>query len=240
MSRVNLDTSVRLFVPDPLAAGREITPSPAQARYLTAVMRRTAGDPVRLFNGSNGEYLARITAAARDRVTLHVESLLRPQPSNGPDLWLAFALLKRDATDLVVQKATELGARVILPVITRRTQPARINTARLRTIATEAAEQSERLTLPRIEDPQSLDTLLHDWPPNRPLFAALERRTAPPPPPCSPSALLIGPEGGWAPEELARLTAHPAVTPVSLGPLILRAETAGLAGLVLLQANHWG
>ena len=240
MTRVNLDTSLRLFVPDRLAAGTDVNLSSAQARYVTTVMRRAAGDPVRLFNGADGEWAARIAQAARDRAVLHVDSLLRPQADDGPDLILAFALLKRDATDLVVQKATELGVRAIHPVITQRTQAARVNLERLRTIAIEAAEQSERLTIPQIHEPVGLGALLRDWDPNRRFFAALERRAAPTPSPHFPAALLTGPEGGWTDQEIAMLSTQPFVTPISLGPLILRAETAALAGLVLLQAGHPG
>lgn len=236
MTRVNLDTSLRLFVPDPLAAGVDVTPSSGRARYLTTVMRRAVGDPVRLFNGTDGEWAAHIAHITRDRAVLHVDSLLRPQHADGPDLVLAFALLKRDATDLVVQKATELGVRAIRPIITRRTQAARANTDRLRAIAIEAAEQSERLTIPAIHEPVALDALLRDWDANRRLFVALERHPAQTPSPHSPAALLVGPEGGWTDQEIVMLSTQPCVTPISLGPLILRAETAALAGLVLLQA----
>lgn len=236
MTPVNLDTSLRLFVPDPLTAGTDITPSSAQARYITTVMRRAVGDPVRLFNGADGEWAARIAHITRDRVLLHIDSLLQPQHEDGPDLILAFALLKRDATDLVVQKATELGVRAIHPVITQRTQAARVNADRLRAIATEAAEQSERLTIPAIHEPVALDTLLRDWDPDRRLFVALERRPAPTLSPHAPAALLVGPEGGWTGQEIAMLTTQPFATPINLGPLILRADTAALAGLVLLQA----
>ena len=237
--------SIRLFVRDPLAPGAELVLAPGQAHYLGAVMRRGTGDPVLLFNGRDGEFLARIVApeagsgraAGRAALRVRVDSRTRAQ-APGPDLWLAFALLKRDATDLVVQKATELGVVALFPVLTARTNAARVNLDRLAAIATEAAEQSERLEVPVIHPPRPLAALLADWPRDRPLFAAFERADAPPPPglaPGQPAGLLVGPEGGFTEAELDVLRACPFVTPAGLGPRILRAETAALAGLVLLQ-----
>jgi 16S rRNA (uracil1498-N3)-methyltransferase len=145
--------------------------------------------------------------------------------------------LKRDATDLVVQKATELGVAALHPVVTERSNTHRVNTARLTAIAIEAAEQSERLTIPHLNEPLPLSTLLAHWPPARRLCVAAERTNAPRITPShDPSALLIGPEGGFSSAELDAMRAHPFVTAVSLGPRILRAETACIAGLALLQA----
>ncbi len=141
-------------------------------------MRRGPGDRVLLFNGRDGEFSARIETIRRDRASLRVEHRTRMQAAE-PDLWLAFALLKRDATDLVVQKATELGVAALLPVITERGNTHRINADRLAAIAIEAAEQSERLTVPELRAPQSLAALLFGWPPERRLFAAIERSGAP-------------------------------------------------------------
>jgi 16S rRNA (uracil1498-N3)-methyltransferase len=265
--------SIRLFVEAALAAGAEIAATAGQAHYLGSVMRRAAGDPVHLFNGRDGEWQARITAVRRDKATLLVQSQIRPQAAE-PDPWLVFALLKRDATDMVVQKATELGAAALLPVFTERTNAGRANIARLVAIAIEAAEQSERLTVPTIQEPQPLPALLAGWPPERRLFVAAERsdtatllqaRLVPLPPsapssgssqpgwvrppgmsqgsplpeaaarPFAATALLVGPEGGFSAAELDGLQAHAFVTPISLGPRILRAETAAIAGLALLQ-----
>ena len=240
--------SIRLFVRDPLAPGAALALAPGQAHYLGAVMRRGAGDPVTLFNGRDGEFLARILAAeagggrstVRAGLRVRVDSRTRAQ-APGPDLWLAFALLKRDATDLVVQKATELGAATLIPIVTERSNTTRVNLARLATIAIEAAEQSERLTVPVVHPPQALRDLLAGWPPDRLLCVAAERAGAPHLRPATgPAGLLVGPEGGFTPAELDALRARPFVALASLGPRILRAETACLAGLALLQAPRCG
>jgi 16S rRNA (uracil1498-N3)-methyltransferase len=236
--------SIRLFVDAPLGTGAMIEASPAQAHYLGTVMRRGSGDPVRLFNGSDGEFAARIETVRRDRATLTVGELLRPQREE-PDLWLAFALLKRDATDLVVQKATELGAAALVPVVTARTNAHRVNETRLAAIAIEAAEQSERLTVPALHPPRPLAAVLDGWPPDRRLCVAAERAAAPAISPGiaaaqGPVALLVGPEGGFTPAELDAMRGRPFVNLVSLGPRILRSETACIVGLALLQAADCG
>jgi 16S rRNA (uracil1498-N3)-methyltransferase len=228
--------SIRLFVAAPLAEGATITTTPTQAHYLGTVMRRGAGDELLLFNGRDGEFSAQIETVGRSLATLRVRQLARVQGQE-PDLWLAFALLKRDATDLVVQKATELGAAELHPVITARCNTHRMNADRLTAIAVEAAEQSERLTVPILRQAQPLASLLAGWPRERRLFAAVERSTAPRLPSARGSrALMVGPEGGFAPAELDLLRTHSFVTSVSLGPRVLRAETACIAGLALLQA----
>ena len=240
MNPASTDTSIRLFTDAPLAPGEEIAATPAQAHYLGNVMRRAAGDALRLFNGRDGEFRARIAAIRKDRASFQVETQLRPQAPE-PDLWLVFAPLKRDATDMLVQKATELGASALLPVTTERTNTDRVNLARLAAIAMEAAEQSERLTVPALHPPRRLPDLLADWPAGRKLVAAIERAEAPPPPrglPCA--ALLIGPEGGFSPNELDLLRSRPFLVPASLGPRVLRAETAAIAGLALLLAPGSG
>jgi 16S rRNA (uracil1498-N3)-methyltransferase len=233
------DTAPRLFVPAPLRDGADIAASAGHAHYLGGVLRRESGDVARLFNGTDGEWLARLTFIRRDRLTFTVQHQLRPQmPEPGP--WLLFALLKRDATDLVVRQAVELGASRILPVITERTNAARVNDARLHAIAIEAAEQSERLTVPVIETPARLDAVLASWPTGRRLFAAIERTHAPAPPGWTgPAALLVGPEGGFTPAEQIWLSGLASVTPISLGSCVLRAETAAAAGQALLLAMGW-
>jgi 16S rRNA (uracil1498-N3)-methyltransferase len=227
--------SIRLYVTAALAEGETVAASPAQAHYIANVMRRRPGDPVLLFNSRDGEFSAHIETLGRGRASLRVGRRTRSQTLE-PDLWLAFALLRRDATDLVVQKATELGVAALHPVLTERCNTHRMNLDRLTAIAMEAAEQSERLTVPHIHPPRPLATLLSDWPARRRLFAAIERSNAPCIPLAhGPRALLVGPEGGLTPTELDALRAHSSVTPVSLGPRILRAETACIAGLALLH-----
>jgi 16S rRNA (uracil1498-N3)-methyltransferase len=231
-------TSPRLFVQVPLHAGAAVVASAAQAHHLGTVLRRADGATVRLFNGVDGEWAARLTWVKRDRCVLEVAARLRPQAPE-PDVWLAFAPLKRDATDLVTEKATELGVAALRPVITERTVAARVNLARMTAIATEAAEQCERLSLPGIAAPVALAALLADWPAERPLVAALERRGAPPVPRLAgrPAGLLVGPEGGFTEAELDLLARRAFVIPAGLGPRILRAETAAIVGLALLAGG---
>lgn len=231
-------SALRLFVPGELAAGTRVDLAADQAHYLRSVMRRDVGDPVVLFNGRDGEWAGTIADLGRGRATVVLDQQIRGQAEE-PGLWLAFAPLKRDATDLVVRMATELGVTAILPVITERTMTARVNLDRLRLIAIEAAEQSERLTVPVIRPPQALaavlDALLAEWPPGRRLFAAIERSgpevAIAVPDGSVPAGLLVGPEGGFSSTELDALAACPIVTRISLGRLVLRAETACVAGL---------
>jgi 16S rRNA (uracil1498-N3)-methyltransferase len=206
------------------------------------VLRCASGDAVRLFNGADGEWLARIgLPPRRDAVTLSVERRLRlQQPEAGP--WLVFALLKRDATDLIIRQAAELGVSRVLPVTTDRTNASRVNGDRLDAIAVEAAEQSERLTVPIIDPPQRLDAVLRNWPSNRHLFVAFERSWGDVPAAMTHTghmALLVGPEGGFTSAECERLRRHEFVTPISLGPFVLRAETAAVAGLAQLLRMGW-
>ncbi len=224
--------SIRLMVDAPLTAGNAITVTDTQAHYLASVMRAAAGDRLRLFNGADGEWQAHIETVSRKAVTLLPLHQTRPQ-APPPDIILCFALLKRQKTDLVVEKATELGVSAIRPVITARTQADHVNLARLRAIATEAAEQCEGLAVPAIAEPVLLAALLQSWPP-RPLYVADERRTAPhlrPDP--GPAGLLIGPEGGFSDAEIDMIGRHDQVRRISLGARILRAETAAIAALSL-------
>ena len=242
-------TAPRLFVEAALREGANVEASPEQAHYLGTVLRRGSGEIVRLFNGGDGEWAARLTLGRRDRLPraasggtyLNVEDQLRPQqPEAGP--WLLFALLKRDATDLVVRQAVELGASRVLPVLTERTNAGRANDKRLRAIAIEAAEQSERLTIPAIDAPARLEAILAAWPSNRRLFAALERSWTGEPAGArgdGQAALLVGPEGGFSPAEREVLHRFDFVTPISLGPFVLRAETAAAVGQALLLGTRW-
>ncbi len=228
-------TSIRLYVPHRLSPDAAIEVSAPQAHYLGSVMRRAVGDAVCLFNGQDGEWECRIEAMARSRATLTAGRILRPQAAE-PDLRLLFAPLKRDATDLVVQKATELGVSALFPVITERTNTGRINLERLHAIAIEAAEQCERLTVPAVFPLRTLEHVLEDWTDQIPLYVAMERDQLPHAPAVvGPAALLVGPEGGLGDRDRRLLARHDFVRPISLGRRILRAETAAIVGLALLQ-----
>lgn len=232
---------MRLFVSDPLTPGARLTLPAAAAHRAVVVMRRKAGDPLAVFNGRDGEWRARIVEASRSRCVAEVEAQARPQ-SEEPDPWLVFAALKRDALDFLVEKATELGAAALQPVFTRRTVVERVNVERMAAIAREAAEQCERLSVPQTRAPAPLGKLLGEWPSERRMLFCDEARDAPPAlralerAETSAWALLIGPEGGFTPEERRMLLALPFVTPCSLGPRVLRAETAAIAALALWQA----
>lgn len=231
----------RLFVAQPLSAGASLTLDGGAANYLGNVLRLKAGDQVKLFDDATGEWLARIEAVERKRVTLGVAEHLRTR-EDVPDLWLLFAPLKRQTTDWLVEKATELGAARLVPVMTRRTVADRVNLDRLRAIAIEAAEQCDRTALPEIAEPVKLEALLKTWPADRTLLFADETGGAAlgAAAKTGPAAILIGPEGGLTDEEREGLRAIG--TAVALGPRILRAETAALAALSLWMgaAGDWG
>lgn len=235
-----MTTSIRLFVPDDLAAGAAIVARPEQAHYLGRVMRRASGDAVRLFNGRDGEWAASITFGRRDEARFEITARVRPQAA-ASDLWLLIPALRRERTEWAVEKATELGVACIRFIDTARTNPGRPNLARLQAITVEAAEQSERLDVPTLAAPRDLGEVLETWPEGRPLHAAIERAEAPPLSPVAGlGALLVGPEGGFHPGELDVMRRAPFVVEASLGPRILRAETAAIAGLVLMQARTTG
>ena len=232
---------IRLFVPDPLAADAVVLPTPDQSRYLVTVMRQSVGDEVALFNGQDGEWGAVIVEASKRGCRLRVDKQTRAQET-GPDLDLIVALVKRARLEAIVEKAAELGARRVRLVITRYTNADHAKIDRLRAIAIEAAEQTGRLDAPEIVRSERLEPMLANWPFNRRLMfcdeagdarSALEALKAAP---AGPWAILIGPEGGFSPEERNRLRAHSSVMPVTLGPRILRADTAAIAALALWQA----
>ncbi len=229
---------IRLCVDAALATGVSLTLPPAQAHYLTHVMRLRTGEAVALFNGRDGEWRATLAGIGRKDVSLTVDGLLRPQPDE-PGPWLAFAPVKRAKTDLIVEKATELGVERILPVMTARAIAERVRLDRLETIAREAAEQCGRLTLPRIDPPAPLDRLLADWPASRVLVFCDTASGAPGSHSCEPAGnagVLIGPEGGFTEAERRAILASTAACALSLGPLVLRAETAAIAALARLRA----
>jgi len=245
---------IRLFVPDPLAAGAEIVPSPEQGRYLLAVMRLGVGEAILLFNGRDGEWRAVVIEASKRACRLRVEAKTRAQ-ATPPELDLIVALVKRARLETIVEKAAELGARRVRLIRTRRTNADHTNVARLQAIAMEAAEQTGRLDVPEVVEPVTLDRLLDGWDTTRRLMFCDEAGDAPDAewggeagraaPALEalkvqsrdlPWAVLIGPEGGFAPEERSRLRALSFVTPVTLGPRILRADSAAIAALTLWQA----
>lgn len=231
----------RLFVEHRLEAGAEVAIEGQQAHYLAKVMRVREGDAVIVCDNITGEWATRVSNAGKRNVTLEITDHLRPRESV-PDVWLCPALLKKDRFDMVLEKATELGAARIHPVITRRCVADKLNLERARTITTEAAEQCARTALPELTAPTKLDALLRDWPDGRALFFADEQGTEALDDAFAGSkgaaAILIGPEGGFDDEERAAIRAHPMARPLSLGPRVLRGETAAIAALSVWMARN--
>lgn len=235
----------RLFVADPLHPGAPVTIEGPQAHYLSRVMRVGAGDAVVLCDDVTGEWAARVVEAGKRSVTLEAVDLLR-QREAVPDVWLCPALIKKDRFDQVLEKATELGVARIAPVVTRRCVADKLNPERARAIVTEAAEQCARTALPELEAPAKLEALLAAWPETRTLYFADENGGTPLAEAIGNTAsacagFLIGPEGGFDDQERTAIRALPQAVPVSLGPRILRAETASLASLAIwmAQAGDW-
>lgn len=230
---------IRLFVPNDLAAGAAFALDAGQSRYLAAVMRKAVGDELAVFNGRDGEWRATIASVEKRAVTLEIGALLRPQ-AMGPDLDLVVALVKRARLETIVEKAAELGVRRVQPVITERTNADHTRVDRLQAIAVEASEQTGRLDTPEVCEPVRLGQALADWRPARRLLFCDETGDAPPLLKAvdsgGPWAVLIGPEGGFSPREREVLRAAPFATPASLGPRILRADTAAISALTLWQA----
>jgi len=222
----------RLFVAQTLSEGLSVT---VEGTYLGAVLRLGPGDKVKLFDDRSGEWLAEIVEAGKKRVMLAVRERLRERETV-PDLWLLFAPVKRGRIDWLVEKATELGVARLAPVLTRRTVVDRLNLDRLRAHSIEAAEQCERTALPELVEAQKLAALIEAWPAERTLYFADEGGAPPFAPAPGPAAILIGPEGGFTDEEREAVRALPQARPVSLGPRILRADTAALAAISLWMA----
>jgi 16S rRNA (uracil1498-N3)-methyltransferase len=232
----------RLFVEHGLGAGGAIELDGNQANYLKNVLRLGEGSELLLFNGRDGEWRCRISEVAKRRVVLAVEERIRPQEAQG-DLWYLFAPLKHARLDYMVEKAVEMGVSRLMPVFTRRTQASRVNLDRMHANAVEAAEQCGILSVPGIDEPQTLDKLLDRWPADRTLIFCdedagassavdtLSRASR-----SIPLAVLIGPEGGFDTAERERLLKLPSVIRLSLGPRILRADTAAIAALAVVQA----
>jgi 16S rRNA (uracil1498-N3)-methyltransferase len=232
----------RLFLAEDLTAGASISLAAEPSNYLRNVLRLAAGDDVLVFNGRDGEWRAKIAEAGKKKTGLEIHEQVRTQtPAN--DLWYLFAPLKHARLDYMVQKAVEMGASRLQPVMTRRTQSGRVNLERMRANAIEAAEQCGILNIPEIGEPLPLDKLLGAFPSDRRLIFCDESAAADNPLAAlkkvsrGPLAVLIGPEGGFEEVERARLLKLPQVTAVSLGPRILRADTAAVAALALVQAE---
>lgn len=230
---------IRLFIDHPLGTGQPVPLDAAQAHYLGGVMRLSPGAVVEVFNGRDGAWSARIASAGKRGGSLDVLEQTAPQ-RNPPDLWLVFAPIKKARTDFIVEKAAEMGAARILPVQTEFTNSERIRQDRLQAHAVEAAEQCGGTFVPAIADLAPLPRLLDGWDASRRILWADEAMAGPADTlaglPRGPWAILIGPEGGFSDAERARLRALPFVNRISLGPRILRADTAAVAALALWQA----
>jgi 16S rRNA (uracil1498-N3)-methyltransferase len=234
----------RLFVEDALAAGEQMPLSDAHTHYLRTVMRRSEEAPLLLFNGRDGEWRAALGFRGKSASARIIERTREQTPE--PDVWLCFAPIKRARIDFVAEKATELGASVLQPILTRHTAVERVKVDRLRANAIEAAEQTERLSVPEVREPVDLSRLIAGWPVGRRLLICDETGGGPPiasaldgldeDARAAPWAIMIGPEGGFAAEELKALRAVPDMLAVGLGPRILRADTAALAALACWQA----
>ncbi|MBU7580057.1 MAG: 16S rRNA (uracil(1498)-N(3))-methyltransferase [Porphyrobacter sp.] len=234
----------RLFVTDELHAGASVLIEGNPAHYLARVMRAAPGDIVILCDDLTGEWAARVSTLGKRDVVLEVTDHLRLREAV-PDLWLCPALLKKDRFDLILEKATELGAARIQPLLTRRCVADKLNIERARAITTEAAEQCARTALPALAEPVKLDALLASWPEGRTLFFADENAKEQGGEPAAAAfashsgaaAILTGPEGGFDDAERAAIRAHPSARPITLGPRILRGETAALAALSVWMAS---
>jgi 16S rRNA (uracil1498-N3)-methyltransferase len=235
-----MKTTPRLHVAQKLAEATEVMLPREQAHYLTGVLRLVAGDALRAFNGEDGEWLAYLANVTKKSVSLRLEKRVQ-DAKLPPDIDYIFAPLKHARLDYVVQKATELGARRLRPVMTARTVAERVNLDRMRANVVEAAEQCNLVHVPEVLEPEKFERLLATWESGRSLVFCDETLGASNPVKSLenlklPAAVLVGPEGGFTPGEIKLLKSHGFVTAISLGPRILRADTAAIAALTLIQA----
>ncbi len=230
---------IRLFTTSPLESGSIIELTKEQSHYLANVMRAKIGDNMLLFNDKDGEHLAEITSVAKKSCSVRVKDLTKAYKTE-PDIWLCFAPVKNTPINNIIQKATELGINTLQPVITKHTIVTRVNTERLYANAIEASEQCGRISVPKVKEPINLDKLLSNWDQNRKIFLCDESGHGKPMPEAilelnkkQKYAVLIGPEGGFAQSEFAILAKQPYIIPVTMGPRILRADTACIVALSL-------
>jgi 16S rRNA (uracil1498-N3)-methyltransferase len=234
-------TSQRIYLEAALAAGAHVVCTPEQASYLRSVLRLPAGAELLVFNGRDGEWRARLTHDGKRGAALELLAQTRPQETP-PDLWYVFAPLKRSRLDYMVQKAAEMGASRLMPVLTQHTQSERVNLDRMHANAIEAAEQCGILNIPGVAEPEKLTTLLGNWPSDRRLIFCDEGAPLTNPIdalrqlPRGPLAVLIGPEGGFSEAERSLISGKPYAHAISLGPRIMRADTAAVAALAVVQA----
>ncbi|MCP5382393.1 MAG: 16S rRNA (uracil(1498)-N(3))-methyltransferase [Kordiimonadaceae bacterium] len=235
----NKKPKIRLYLDDQINSGTVFLIEGNQGHYLVNVMRVKLGDYVIIFNGFDGEWLAEITKVGKGKAKITLREKVSEQKSD-PDLWYLFAPIKKARIDYMVQKATEIGVSRIIPVLTERTNLDKIKFDKLLVNAIEAAEQSGRMTVPQIDDLLQLDKVLKDWPENRGLIFCDEAGDAIPMQEIKKSfdkwAVLIGPEGGFSPQEREFIRAHQNTVAITLGPRILRADTAAVAALSLWQS----
>ena len=234
-------TSQRVYVDSPLAEAATVACTPEQANYLRNVLRLEAGSAILVFNGRDGEWRAALQALGKRGAALELRERTRAQES-GPDLWYLFAPIKRSRLDYMVQKAVEMGVSRLVPLLTQHTIAERVNLDRMRSNAIEAAEQCGILSLPEVAEPAKLSSLVAEWPPTRALIFCDEGApqhnplAALAPIPRGPLAVLIGPEGGFSEAERQSISAKPFAHSISLGPRILRADTAAVAALAVVNA----
>lgn len=231
---------VRMHIPFLLSDDSKVSVNEKQSNYLINVLRMKKGDFLQIFDGKSGEYAAEIAEAEKKKCVLNVHKKVQNFQLS-PDIWLLFAPLKKDCTDMIIQKATELGARKIMPIITRRTNSEKVRIERFTAQSIEAAEQCRRTDIPEICAPQKLEDVLQNWPDDRTLFFLNERGNgenilhkmqANP----GKAAILIGPEGGFNEDEIKKVLENQKVCDIFLGKRILRAETAAIAALSCWQA----
>jgi 16S rRNA (uracil1498-N3)-methyltransferase len=237
-----MKTTPRLYVEESLSTNADVPLTREQAHYLTGVLRMNSGDAVRAFNGRDGEWLAYLTSVTKKSAALRCEKL-ESAAKLPPDIDYLFAPLKHARLDYMVQKATELGARRLRPVMTNRTVAERVNLERMRANVVEAAEQCNLVHVPEVLEPEKLDKVLASWDHSRTLVFCDETMGETNPLKSlsnmkMPAAVLVGPEGGFTSDEIKLLKSLPFVRPISLGPRILRADTAAIVALALMQATH--